>query len=162
MQFGKTGDGVAGHVDFDYAGDLDKRRSLTRYMFTIGGCAICWKVTLQSKVALSTTEAEYMAVTETCKNALWLKGLFGELSDQLQISTLFCDSQIDIFLTKYQMFHERMKHINVRYHFVHEIIARGDIVVSKVGTQDNHAYMMTKSLPIAKFVHCSNLVGLGF
>ena len=58
------------------------------------------------------------------------------------------------------MFHERTKHIDVRYHFVCEIIARGDIVVSKVGTQDNPTYMMTKSLPIAKFVHCSNLVGL--
>ena len=59
------------------------------------------------------------------------------------------------------MFHERMKHIDVRYHFVCEIIARGDIVVSKVGTQYNPADMMTKSLPIAKFVYCSNLVGLG-
>ena len=59
------------------------------------------------------------------------------------------------------MFHETMKHINVRYHFVREIIARGDILVSKVGTQDNPADMMTKSLPIAKCVHCSNFVGLG-
>ena len=59
------------------------------------------------------------------------------------------------------MFHEMMKHIDVRYHFVREIIARGDIVVSKVGTQDNHADIMTKSLSIAKFVHCSNLVRLG-
>ena len=59
------------------------------------------------------------------------------------------------------MFHEMMKHIDVRYHFVREIIARGDIVVSKVGTQDNHADMMTKSLSRAKFVHCSNLVRLG-
>ena len=60
------------------------------------------------------------------------------------------------------MFHERTKHINVRYNFVREIIARGDIVVSKVGTQDNHADMMTKSLHKAKFMHCSNLVGFGF
>ena len=59
------------------------------------------------------------------------------------------------------MFHERTKHIDVRYHFVHEIIARDDIVVSKVGTQDNPTDMMPKSLPITKFVHCSNLVGLG-
>ena len=59
------------------------------------------------------------------------------------------------------MFHERMKHIDVRYHFVREIIARGDIVVTKFGTQDNLEDMMTKSLSIAKFVHCSNLVGLG-
>ena len=150
-----------GHVDSNYVADLDKRISLTGNLFTIGGCAISWKATLQSTVALSTTEAEYMVVTETCKAALWLKGLFEELSDQLHINTLFCDSQSVIFLTKYHMFHEMMKHIDVRYHFVHEIIARGDIVVSKVGTQDNHAYM-TKSLPIAKFVHCSNLVGLGF
>ena len=56
------------------------------------------------------------------------------------------------------MFPERMKHIDVRYHFVREIIARGDIVVSKVRTQDNPVDMMTKSLPIAKFMHCSNLV----
>ena len=74
---------------------------------------------------------------------------------------MFCDSQSAIFLTKDQMFHERTKHIDVRYHFVHEIIARSDIVVSKVGTQDNLVDMMTKSLPIAKFVHCSNLVGFG-
>ena len=95
-----------------------------------------------------------MTVTEACKEALWLKGLFGELSDQLQISTLFFDNQSVIFLTKEQMFHERTKHIDVRYHFVREIIAHGDIVVSKVGTQDNLADMMTKSLPIAKFVYC--------
>ena len=59
------------------------------------------------------------------------------------------------------MFHERTKHIDVRYHFVPKIIAHGDIVVSKVETQDNPANMMTKSLPTAKFVHCSNVVRLG-
>ena len=97
-----------------------------------------------------------MAITEACKEALWLKGLFGELSRQLHINTLFCDSQSAIFLTKDQMFHEMTMHIDVRYHFVCEIITCGDIVVSKVGTQDNPQNMTTKSLPIAKFVHCSN------
>ena len=76
-------------------------------------------------------------------------------------STLFCDSQSVIFPTKDQMFHERTKHIEMRYQFVHEIVALGDTVVSKVGTQDNPVDMITKSLPIAKFVHCSKLVGLG-
>ena len=56
------------------------------------------------------------------------------------------------------MFHERTKHIDVMYFFVREIIACGDIVVSKVRTQDNPVDLMTKSLPIAKFMHCSNLV----
>ncbi|KAG8485343.1 hypothetical protein CXB51_021504 [Gossypium anomalum] len=156
--FGRTEDGVIGYVDADFAGDLDRRRSLTGYVFTIGGCAISWKATLQTTVALSTTEAEYMAITEACKEAIWLKGLFSELNEDLQISTVFCDSQSAIFLTKDQMFHERTKHIDVRYHFVRDIIARGDIVVSKISTHENPADMMTKSLPITKFEHCLDLV----
>ena len=100
LQFGRNRDGIVGYVNSDYAGDLDKRISLTGYVFTIGGCTISWKATLQPTIALSTTEAEYMAVIESCKEALWLKGLFGELSDQLHISTLFCDNESVIFLTK--------------------------------------------------------------
>ncbi|KAG8503399.1 hypothetical protein CXB51_001318 [Gossypium anomalum] len=160
LQFGRTKDGVIGYVDADFAGDLDRRRSLTGYVFTIGGCAISWKATLQTTVALSTTEVEYMAITEACKEAIWLKGLLSELNEDLQISTVFCDSQSAIFLTKDQMFHERTKHIDVRYHFVRDIIARGDIVVSKISTHENPADMMTKSLPITKFEHCLDLVGV--
>ncbi|KAG8489147.1 hypothetical protein CXB51_017180 [Gossypium anomalum] len=160
LQFGRTKDRVIGYVDADFAGDLDRRRSLTGYVFTIGGCAISWKATLQTTVALSTTEAEYMAITEACKEAIWLKGLFSELNKDLQISIVFCDSQSAIFLTKDQMFHERTKHIDVRYHFVRDIIARGDIVVSKISTHENPADMMTKSLPITKFEHCLDLVGV--
>ena len=70
LRFGRTRDGVLGYVDSDYAGDLDKRRSLIGYVFTIGGYAISWKATLQSTVTLSTTETEYMVVTKACKEAL--------------------------------------------------------------------------------------------
>ena len=58
------------------------------------------------------------------------------------------------------MFHERTKHIDIRYHFVRDVIAHGDIVVSNVSTHNNLANMMTKSLPIAKFEHCLDLVGI--
>uniref|UniRef100_J3KXJ5 Uncharacterized protein n=1 Tax=Oryza brachyantha TaxID=4533 RepID=J3KXJ5_ORYBR len=66
-------------VDSDFTGDLDKRRSLTDYVFTIGGCAVSWKASLQATVALSTTEAEYMAISEAGKEATWLRGLYTEL-----------------------------------------------------------------------------------
>ena len=155
LHFGRTRDEVVRYVDFDFAGDLDKRKSLTGYVFTIGGCAINWKATLQTTVALSTIE-----VTEACKEAIQLKGLFGEFSDNLQITTVFCDSQSAIFLTKDQMFHERTKHINVRYHFVCDIIARGDIVVAKISTHDNPADMMTKILLVAKFELSLDLVSI--
>ncbi|KAG8501095.1 hypothetical protein CXB51_003175 [Gossypium anomalum] len=89
--FGRTRDGVIRYIDANFTGDLDKRRSLTGYVFTNEGCAISWKATLQTTVALSTSEAEYMAITEACKEAIWLKGLLSELNEDLQISTLFCD-----------------------------------------------------------------------
>ena len=70
---------VAGYVDSDHAGDLDKRRSMTCYAFSFGGGLISWKSVLQSTVALSTIEAEYMATTNAAKEAIWLKGLVEEL-----------------------------------------------------------------------------------
>lgn len=91
---------------------------------------------------------------------IWLKGLFSELSEDLQVTTVFCDNQSVIFLTKDQIIHERTKHIKIRYYFVHDVIARGDIVVIKISTHDNSADMMTKTLPIAKFEHCFDLAGL--
>ena len=66
------GDGLLGFVGLDYAGDLDKMRSLTGFMFMYEGCLINWKATLQHVVALSTTEAEYTAATEAVNKALWL------------------------------------------------------------------------------------------
>lgn len=77
LNFGRCCSKLMGFVDLDYAGDLDKKRSMTEYMFIVGGMAISWKATLQrTVVALSTTEPEYMVATEDVKEALWLKGLF--------------------------------------------------------------------------------------
>ncbi|PHT66519.1 hypothetical protein T459_30944 [Capsicum annuum] len=87
--FGRNRDRVIGYVDFDFARDHDKRRSLIVYVFTIGGFAISWKATLQTTVAFSTTEVEYMAIIEAFKEAIWLKGLFGELGKDLQITMVF-------------------------------------------------------------------------
>jgi len=84
---------IVGYSDSDFAGDLDRRRSLTDYAFTLSGCAISWKATLQSTVTLSAIEAEYMAVTETVKEAIWLRGLVEDLGLHQGITTIFCDSQ---------------------------------------------------------------------
>ena len=65
----RAGQYVVGYCDFDYAGDMDKRRSTTGYLFTLA------KATLQSTVALSKTEADYMVVIEAVKEAIWLQGL---------------------------------------------------------------------------------------
>ena len=143
-------------MDSDFATDLDKRRSLTGYVFTIGGCAVSWRATLQPVVALSTTEAEYMAIAEACKESVWLKGLFAELCGDDSCINLFCDSQSVICLTKDQMFHERTKHIDVKYHYVRDVVAQDKLKVCKIITRDNSADMVTKPISVAKL----ELVGI--
>ncbi|KAL9816965.1 putative RNA-directed DNA polymerase [Arabidopsis thaliana] len=83
---------VTGYCDSDYAADLDRRRSVSGYVFTVGGNTVSWKANLQSVTALSTTEAEFMALTEAAKEALWIKGLMKDLGLEQDKVTLWCDS----------------------------------------------------------------------
>uniref|UniRef100_A0A3Q7GI83 Reverse transcriptase Ty1/copia-type domain-containing protein n=1 Tax=Solanum lycopersicum TaxID=4081 RepID=A0A3Q7GI83_SOLLC len=81
---------VTGYSDSDYAGDVDTRRSMTGYVFTLGGSVVSWKATLQPTVTLSTTEAEYMALTEAAKEGIWLKGLTKITNQPFQPNPFFC------------------------------------------------------------------------
>ncbi|KAI9187464.1 hypothetical protein LWI28_028427 [Acer negundo] len=95
---------IKGYVDDDYVGDLDKRRSSIGYIFTLGGGCISWKSQIQSIVALSTTESEYIAVTECIEEAFWVKGITAELGIPEKRLTVFCDSQSAIHLSRNQMY----------------------------------------------------------
>ncbi|GJY28610.1 retrovirus-related pol polyprotein from transposon TNT 1-94 [Tanacetum coccineum] len=139
---------VDGFVDADYAKDPDKGRSITGYVFMVHGCVVSWKATLQHVVALSTTEAEYMALTEAVKESIWLKGLLIELGVNLRSVIVNCDNQGAIHLSRNAMFHERKKHINVRYHFIREIVESKEIEVAKISTKDNVVNAFTKVVPV--------------
>ncbi|XP_047320751.1 secreted RxLR effector protein 161-like [Impatiens glandulifera] len=139
---------VSGYSDSDYAGDVDSRRSMTGYVFTLGGSVVSWKTTLQPTVTLSTIEAEYMALTEASKEGIWLKGLISDLGLHHDQASVYCDSLSAICLTKDQVHHERTKHIDMRYHFMR---SEKRIKVNKVGTADNPTDMFTKPVPQSKF-----------
>ena len=102
---------VRGYVDSDFACDLDKRKSTTGYVFTLAGGAVSWVSKLQTVVALSTTEAEYMAATQACKEAVWVKRLLEELGHKQEKITIFCDSQNALHIAKNPAFHSRTKHM---------------------------------------------------
>ncbi|GJS08988.1 retrotransposon protein, putative, ty1-copia subclass [Tanacetum coccineum] len=125
---------VTGFVDLDYAKNSDKVRSITSYTFLVQGCVVSWKATLQHVVALSTTEAEYMAFTEAVNEAIWLRGLLEEFGVKLNTVVVNCDNQGAIHLSRNHVLHERTKHINVRYYFIREVMEAKTVKVLKVGT----------------------------
>lgn len=142
---------IKGFCDSDYAADLDRRRSITGYAFQVGGNTVSWRSGLQHIVVVSSTEAEYMALAESAKEALWLKRITCELGFPQETVEVFCDSQSAICLSKNSVFHERTKHIHVRYHFIRDVIAEGDLIVTKIDTEVNPADIVTKALPGKKF-----------
>ncbi|GJZ43671.1 putative reverse transcriptase domain-containing protein [Tanacetum coccineum] len=81
-------------------------------------------------------KAEYIALTEAVKESIWLKGLLIELGVNLRSVVVNCDNQVAIHLLRNAMFHERTKHINVRYYFIREIVKSKAIEVAKIGTED--------------------------
>ncbi|KAK0596509.1 hypothetical protein LWI29_016370 [Acer saccharum] len=119
------------------------------------------KSQLQSVVALSTTEAEYIAVTEAIKEAIWLQGLLGEINIFGGKAVIYTDSQSALHLVKNPIFHERTKHIEVKYPFIRDQVSNGVVQVEKVSTDDNPADMGTKIVSYSKFKHCLNLLKIG-
>ncbi|KAL6331890.1 hypothetical protein AAG906_020238 [Vitis piasezkii] len=119
---------------------------------------VSWKSQLQSIVALSTTEAEYIAATGAMKEVLWLQGLVKELGVLNSVVEIFSDSQSAIQLLKNQVFHEMTKHVDVRYHFIRENVSSGAVKLEKISTIDNPIDMATKVLPVSKFRYCLDLV----
>uniref|UniRef100_A0A1J3F7G4 Retrovirus-related Pol polyprotein from transposon TNT 1-94 n=1 Tax=Noccaea caerulescens TaxID=107243 RepID=A0A1J3F7G4_NOCCA len=142
---------VQGYCDSDFAGDLDRRRSTSGYVFTVGGNTVSWKSNLQPVVTLSTTEAEYVSLTEAVKEAIWIKGLLRDMGFSEEKAVVWCDSQSAICLSKNNVFHERTKHVSYKYHFIRDIIEDGEVEVSKVHTSENPADILTKSVPVIKF-----------
>lgn len=151
---------IHGYVDSDWAGDIDSRRSTSAYVFTLFGGAISWMSKRQAVVALSTTEAEYMAATHACKEAIWLKRLCLDIGIKQGIVTVYCDSQSAISLAKNPTFHAQTKHIDVQYHFVRDMVEDGRVKLVKVDTLMNVTDALTKAMSTEKFRWCSESMGL--
>ena len=91
---------------------------------------------------------------------MWTLGLLGDLGVEQHKLDVYCDSQSAIYLARYQVHHARTKHIDVRYHFVREVVAECEICLKKVATEDNTTDMLTKVVNAAKFEHYLDLVQL--
>ena len=149
------------YSDADFAGNRDDRKSSGAYVFAIGIGAVTWSAKKQRVVALSTLEAEYIAMSEAAREATWVLRVLNELGANIRFIIIFADSQGAIALTKNPVFHNRSKHIEIQYHYTREKVANGEIQIAYISTKKMVADALTKPLvPAAHNAHCVEM-GLG-
>ena len=112
-----------GFTDSDWMGSTVDRKSTYGYCFSLGSAMISWSSKKQSSIAQSTAEAEYIVASVASKDAMWLRNLLSDLcSAEHEPTFIHCDNQSCIKLSKNLMFHDRSKHIEMRYHYVQDMV----------------------------------------
>ncbi|KAF7326533.1 Transcription factor [Mycena venus] len=160
LTLGLDDSGLTAYSDVDHASQPD-RHSVSGNVFLYDSAAISWSSRKQAPIALSSTEAEYIAAASAAREIVWLCALVSELGDLSPSPTsLRCDNQSAIALANNGLMNSRTKHIDIRYRYVHEAIENGLLALSYVPTNDQAADLFTKALPRAKVEYFSHLLGL--
>ena len=160
LTFGRNENGLVGYTDADWASQAH-RHSISGSVFLVSGGAISWSSRKQPIIALSTTEAEYIAASDASRELLWLRALTSELNFSSDSpTTLFCDNQSAIKVAKNGLLHARTKHIDIRYHFIRETILNGHLDIIYCPTSEMIADVFTKALPSSKLNFFAELLGL--
>jgi hypothetical protein len=146
-----SGAHLIGYSDADMASDVGDRKSTSGTLF-FGNCPVSWQSQKQRVVTLSSCETEYIATASAACQGVWLGRLLGDLlgTDPL-VADLLMDNKSAIQLCKNPVFHDRSKHIEVRYHFIRGCIEDGTVSVQYIGTEDQLANVLTKALGYVQF-----------
>lgn len=156
---------ITGYCDADWASDIRDRKSCTGYVFMFQGGAISWCSRKQQTVALSTSEAEYMAMASAAQEALWLQQLQGELRaprapDDSGPLIVYSDNQSAIKLSANDCYLPRSKHIDIRFHFLKDHVVNNKLKFCFVKGSENISDILTKSVTVDKHTYCVELMGL--
>jgi hypothetical protein len=164
VTYGDTsaGEGVLqAYSDADFAANVDDRRSTTGVVLMLNGGPVSWKSKRQSCVSLSTTESEYVAAAAAAKEIVWMRRLLQDLGcNQLKPTYLFCDNQSAIKLVRNPQFHQRTKHIDVKFHFIRDLQEDKVIDVVYVNSEGQLADLLTKGLDGPRFRKLREEIGI--
>ena len=159
---GDSGQGLLACADSDWASDPTKRRSQTGFFVKLAGGLISWTSRAQKTVALSSTEAEYMAISDCSRQVVWIHTLLGELGFRLKAIPICGDNQGAIFIASNPVTEKRSKHIDIRFHYIREVIKRKLAELYFIDGENNPADMLTKNLGRVKFQKFRDMIGLEF
>ena len=122
---------------------------------------ISWLSMKQTSVALSTAEAEYIATCSTCSEVVWLRKLLAGLFDlELDATCIFCDNQSCIKLSENPLFHDKSKHIEIKYQYIHDMVEKGAVKLQYVAIDEKVADVLTKPLSKVKFEYFRDNLGV--
>nr|GEX49023.1 hypothetical protein [Tanacetum cinerariifolium] len=140
---------LKGYCDSDWAGSIEDRRSTSGYCFLFGTTVVSWRSKKQATVALSSTEAEYVSATESACQAVWLRRILADMGQvQVEATNIMCDN---IFmLARNPILHGRTKHMEIKHHYIRELIAKGEVRLESYRTNEQVADLLTKALPQVK------------
>ncbi|GJQ73486.1 hypothetical protein Trydic_g13843 [Trypoxylus dichotomus] len=149
------------YVDADWGSSPNDRRSYTGCAFILNGGLISWDAKKQRTVALPSTEAEYMGMTEVSKEATSLRKFMDELSLKNIGNITICNDNLSAQrLAANPTFHRRSKHIDIRYHFILDALDQHLLKIEYIPTTDIVADILTKALPKVKHKKCVETFGL--
>ena len=147
-------------TDADWASDETDRHSISVYTFFMFGSLVSWSAVKQCTTALSSTEAEYMALAHAMKEAIWLRLLLVTLKMPLPHPfPLLCDNQSTLNIANSLSLSSHSKHINVQYHFIREHLLSGSFATTWVPTGNMAANIFTK--PLSPALHVKHIPSLG-
>ena len=162
--YGRNRDGLAGFSDADWGTSDDARHSYAGYVFVFDGGAITWSSKKQSVVALSSTEAEYIAITHATKEASWLRYMLSDLVHPditKHAVRLYTDNKAAIDLAKNNAYHTRTKHIAIKYHYVREAVEKEEIALGYRRMEDMPADVLTKAVTRGRLQHLAVMYEIG-
>ena len=142
---------LVGFADADFAGYQVDKKSTCGMNHFLGSSLISWKPKKHNSVALSTAEAEYVAVAACCSQLLWIKQHLEDVGVFIKAILLMCDNTSAVCMGKNPVQHKRTKHIDVRHHFLRDNVEKGNIVVTYCLTEEQSADIFTKALSKDKF-----------
>ena len=150
------------YSDSDHGGDKIKGRSTGGYVMCIGTGAVSWSSKLQSVVALSTTEAEYIAAVEAGKEIVWMRHFLTELGYPVNTSptSLHMDNQSAISVAKNPEHHGRMKHLDLRFHWLRDTVEKGSLAPTFIPTNSMPADILTKAIARPRVIECRRMLGI--
>ncbi|XP_071739797.1 secreted RxLR effector protein 161-like [Rutidosis leptorrhynchoides] len=147
-------------ADSDHGGSMIDRNSTSGVCVFVGLCLTSWFSKKQTSIALSTTEAEYVAMGRACAQVLWMKQTFIDYCIFSSEIPICCDNKSAIDLSKNQILHSRTKHIDDKHHFLRDHVQNGNIVIDKVESAENIADIFTKPLKKEIFNLLRNELGM--